>query len=100
MITKTLGNQHYIIQCSYSNISLHPSEDGGPGAVAKAACLESRRLQVRTPLWPLSFKETKCFFPAHSYRFIDVGSLRDREVAGSASDRQGTNFESCVWRAV
>ena len=29
-----------------------------------------------------------------------VGSLRDREVAWSASDRQGSNFESCVWRTV
>ena len=28
-----------------------------------------------------------------------VGSLRDR-VACSASDRQGSNLESCVWRAV
>ena len=29
-----------------------------------------------------------------------VGSLRDREVTCSASDRQGSNFESCVWRTV
>ena len=29
-----------------------------------------------------------------------VGSLRDQEVACSASDRQGSNFESCVWRTV
>ena len=29
-----------------------------------------------------------------------VGSLRDREVACSVSDRQGSNFESCVWRTV
>ena len=29
-----------------------------------------------------------------------VGNLRDREVACSASDRQGSNFESCVWRTV
>ena len=29
-----------------------------------------------------------------------VGSLLDREVACSASDRQGSNFESCVWRTV
>ena len=29
-----------------------------------------------------------------------VGSLCDREVACSASDRQGPNFESCVWRTV
>ena len=29
-----------------------------------------------------------------------VESLRDREAACSASDRQGSNFESCVWRTV
>ena len=29
-----------------------------------------------------------------------VGSLCDREVACSASDLQGVNFESCVWRTV
>ena len=28
------------------------------------------------------------------------GEPRDREVACSASDRQGSNFESCVWRTV
>ena len=27
-----------------------------------------------------------------------MGSLRDQEVACSASNRQGSNFESCVWR--
>ena len=29
-----------------------------------------------------------------------VGSLRDRELACSASDHQVSNFESCVWRTV
>ena len=29
-----------------------------------------------------------------------VESLRDQEVACSASDLQGLNFKSCVWRAV
>ena len=29
-----------------------------------------------------------------------MGNLRDREVSCSASDRQGLNFESCVWRVV
>ena len=29
-----------------------------------------------------------------------MGSFRDREVACSASDLQGLNFESCDWRAV
>ena len=68
--------------------------------VVKAACLESRRSRVQTPLWPSSFKETKCFFSAHSQRLNIVGSLRDREIACSASDRQGSDFESCVWREV
>ena len=71
----------------------------GPGAVVKAVCLESLRSRVRTPVWHSSFKEAKCFFSAHSGKFNIVGSLRDREVAGSASDCQGSNFEfcSCVW---
>ena len=30
----------------------------------------------------------------------NVESPRNREVACSASDRQGSNFESCIWRAV
>ena len=60
----------------------------------------SRRSRVRTPLWHSSFKETKYFFPAHSWRFNILGNLRDRKVAGSASDRQGLNFEFRVWRVV
>ena len=36
----------------------------------------------------------------NSVKLSIVGSLRDREVAASASDRQGSNFESCVWRTV
>ena len=69
----------------------------GHGAVVKAACLDSRRSRVRTPLWPSSLKETKCFFPAHPKSFNSVGSLRDWEVACSTSDSQG---ETCVWRAM
>ena len=45
-------------------------------------------------------KETKMFFPHPRVKVSIVGSLRDREVACSASDRQGSNFESCVWRTV
>ena len=40
------------------------------------------------------------FLPHPRVKVSIVGSLRDREVAYSASDRQGSNFESCVWRAV
>ena len=45
-------------------------------------------------------KETKWFLPHPRVKVSIVGSLRDREVACSASDRQGSNFESCVWRTV
>ena len=45
-------------------------------------------------------KETKMFFPHPRVKVSIVGSLRDREVACSASDHQGSNFESCVWRTV
>ena len=45
-------------------------------------------------------EETKLFLPRPRVKVSIVGSLRDREVACSASDRQGSNFESCVWRTV
>ena len=45
-------------------------------------------------------KETKMFLPHPRVKVSIVGSFRDREVACSASDRQGSNFESCVWRTV
>ena len=45
-------------------------------------------------------KETKMFLPHPRVKLSIVGSLHDREVACSASDHQGSNFESCVWRTV
>ena len=45
-------------------------------------------------------KETKTFLPHPLPKLSIVGSLRDREVACSASDLRGLNLESCVWRAV
>ena len=57
---------------------------GGGGAsvvVIKAVCLKRRRSRVCSPLWhSASFKETE--------KINIVGSLRDREVACSTSDRQ------------
>ena len=49
---------------------------------------------------PGGLKETKIFLPHPRVKVSIMGSLRDREVACSASDRQGSNFESCVWRTV
>ena len=40
------------------------------------------------------------FLPHPRVKVSIVGGLRDREVACSASNRQGSNFESCVWRTV
>ena len=54
---------------------------------------------VRFPVSAV-WKKQKMFPPHPRVKFSIVGSLRDREVACSASDRQGSNFESCVWRTV
>ena len=40
------------------------------------------------------------FLPHPRVELSIVGSLRDREVTCSASDRHCSNFESCVWRTV
>ena len=45
-------------------------------------------------------KETNIFLPHPRVEASIVWSLRDREVACSASDHQGLNFEFCVWRTV
>ena len=45
-------------------------------------------------------KETKNVSSPFTCESQIVGGLRDREVACSASDRQRSNYESCVWRTV
>ena len=45
-------------------------------------------------------KETKMYLPNPLLKLSIVGSLRAREVACSASNRQVSNFESCVCRTV
>ena len=71
---------------------------GGPRVVVSTAAFHAR---VRGSVPGLGgLKETKMFLPHPRVKVSIVGSLRDREVASSASDRQGSNFESCVWRTV
>ena len=71
---------------------------GGPRVVVNTAAFHAR---VRGSVPGLGdFKETKMFLPQPRVKVSIVGSLRDREVACSASDRQGSNFESCAWRTV
>ena len=71
---------------------------GGPRVVVSTAAFHAR---VRGSVPGLGgLKETKLFLPHPRVKVSILGSLRDREVACSASDRQGSNFKSCVWRTV
>ena len=71
---------------------------GGPRVVVSTAAFYAR---VRGSVPGLGgLKETKMFLPHPRVKVSIAGGLRDREVACSASNRQGTNFESCVWRTV
>ena len=88
--------------CVQSSISPLPTSKtfwgGGPRVVVSTAAFHAR---VRGSVPGLGgLKETKLFLPHPRVKVSIVGSLRDREVACSASDRQGSNFESCVWRTV
>ena len=84
-----------------SKLKPNPSKiklGGGPGVVVSTAAFHAR---VRGSVPGLGgFKEAKMFLPHPRVKVSIVGSLCDREVACSASDRQGSNFESCVWRTV
>ena len=51
---------------SHTKSCVYCSDDSavGSGAVVRAAaCLESRRSRVRTPLWPSKFQRNKMFLP-------------------------------------
>ena len=71
---------------------------GGPRVVVSTAAFHAR---VRGSVPGLGgLKEPKRFLPHPRVKVSIVGSLRDREIACSASDSQGSNFEFCVWRTV
>ena len=72
--------------------------DGGPRVVLGTAAFNAGARGSVPSLGGL--KATKIFLPRPRVKVSIVGSLYDREVACSASDRQGSNFESCVWRTV
>ena len=78
--------------------SLRACWGGAPRVVVSTAAFHAR---VRGSVPGLGgLKETNIFLPQPRVKLSIVGSLRDREVACSASDRQGSNFDSCVWRTV
>ena len=88
----------YATYDSFCQVGSHIDMGGGPRVVVSTAAFHAR---VRGSVPGLGgLKETKLFLPHPRVKVSIVGSLRDREVACSASDRQGSNFESCVWRTV
>ena len=62
---------------------------------------ESRLLD---PALAFKFQRHKMIHPCSFVMIMGImgvlGNLLNREITNSASDRQGSNFESCVWRAV
>ena len=70
----------------------------GPRVVVSTAAFHAR-VRGSIPRFG-GLKETEMFLPHPLVKLSIVGSLRVREVACSASDLQGLNFVSCVWRAV
>ena len=79
-------------------IRLFLDRGGGPRVVVSTAAFHARLRGSVPGLGGL--KETKMFLPHPRVKASIVGSLRDREVACSASDHQGSNFEFCVCRTV
>ena len=82
--------QKIILVCRFSS-----GLGGGPRVVVSTAAFHARvRGSVPGP------GGLKMFLLHPRVKVSIAGSLRDRGVACSASDRQGSNFESCVWRTV
>ena len=80
--------------------SLAGIQGGGPGAVVKAAgLLWKSEIAGSNPALSFKLQRNQMFRPCLLVNIQYCGD-RDREVASSASDRQGSNFESYVWRAV
>ena len=95
---KIKENYHVLVSQFHGYFRSKTLGGGGPRVVVSTAAFHAR---VRGSVPGLGgFKETKLFLPHPRVKVSIVGSLRDREVACSASDRLDSNFESCVWRTV
>ena len=86
------------IMILYYTYEYQQVQGGGSRLVVSTAAFTAR---VRGSFPGLGgLKEPKMCLPHLRVKVSIVGSLRVQEVACSASDRQGSNFESCVWRTV
>ena len=64
-------NDAFFVIRFYTSSALVNLRVGDPGAVSKAACLESRRWRVTNPALAYKFQRNKnVSLPAHSYIFI------------------------------
>ena len=88
----------YVDHTTLNSQSINLFRAGAPRVVVSAAALHVRIPGSFPGLGGL--KETKKFLPHPLVKLSIVGRNRDREVACSASDRQVSNFESCVWSVV
>ena len=72
----------------------------GPGVVVKAAAWKvgDRGFEPLSGSQVSKKKNVSSLFTRKNSILLEAS--RDRELASSNSDRQGSNFESCVWRAV
>ena len=72
------------------------------GALVRCLILPALKVGDRglEPHSSLQVSNKKMFLFCSLVKIQYCGGLRDREVACSAADRQGSNFESCVWRTV
>ena len=83
-----------VVRDKYKSLTLVHHLGGDPRVVVSTAAFHAR---VRGSFPGFGgLKETKMFLPHPLVKLSIVGILRDREVACSASDRQGLNFEPCV----
>ena len=88
----------FVLELDVNTYPLTADEGGGPRVMVSTAAFHARVRGSNPGLGGL--KETKMFLPNPRVKVSIVGNLRDREVACSASDRQGSIFKSCVWRTV
>ena len=99
ILFSTWSLQVRIVTVMWKDVNYHHIFlSGGPRVVVSTAAIHARARGSVPGLGGL--KETKMFLPHPRVKVSIAGSLRDREVACSTSDRQGSNFESCVWRTV
>ena len=75
------------------NTPANDLQGGGPRVAVSTAAFHAR---VRGSVPGLGGLKETMFLPDPRVKVSIVGSLRDREVACSASDRRASNFESCV----